>query len=81
MGYNVEVGDKIGYVIVKGSGKISERARPYILVSPSEIDIDYYVEHQIIPAILRILGYFGVSEKQLKGVGRSGKTLFDYSKK
>ena len=81
MGYNVEVGDKIGYIIVKGSGKISERARPYILVSPSEIDIDYYVEHQIIPAILRILGYFGVSEKQLKGVGRSGKTLFDYSKK
>jgi DNA polymerase I len=81
LGYSVEVGDKIGYVIIKGSGKISERARPYIAVDSKDLDIDYYVEHQIIPAALRILEYFGVSEKQLKGIGRSGKTLFEYSKK
>lgn len=81
LGYSIEVGDKIGYVIIKGSGKISERARPYIAVDPKDLDIDYYVEHQIIPATLRILEYFGVSEKQLKGIGRSGKTLFEYSKK
>jgi replicative DNA polymerase I (EC 2.7.7.7) len=81
LGYSIEVGDKIGYVIIKGGGKISERARPYIAVDPKDLDIDYYVEHQIIPATLRILEYFGVSEKQLKGIGRSGKTLFEYSKK
>jgi DNA polymerase I len=81
LGYGVEVGDKVGYVIVKGSGKISERARPYITVDPKDIDLDYYVEHQIIPAVLRVLEYFGVSEKQLKGIGRSGKTLFEYAKK
>jgi DNA polymerase I len=75
------VGDKVGYVIVKGSGKISERAKPYITADPKDLDLDYYVEHQIIPAVLRILEYFGVSEKQLKGIGRSGKTLFEYAKK
>ncbi len=78
MGHNVDVGDKIGYVIVKGSGKISERARPYIAVEPKDIDLDYYIEHQIIPAVLRILEYFGVSEKHLKGVGKAKRTLFDY---
>ena len=81
LGYNVEVGDKIGYVIVKGSGKISERARPYIMVSVKDIDIDYYIDHQIIPAVIRILEYFGVSEKQLRGIGRVGKSLFEYAKK
>jgi DNA polymerase I len=81
LGYSVEVGDKIGYVVVKGVGKISDRARPYIIADPRDLDIDYYVEHQIIPAVLRILEYFGISEKQLKAVGRGGKTLFEYSKK
>jgi len=80
-GYSIEVGDKIGYVIVKGAGKISDRARPYIMVDARDIDVDYYVEHQIVPAVLRILEYFGVSEKHLKSIGRTGKSLFDYSKK
>jgi len=81
MGYRVDVGDKVGYVIVKGGGKISERARPYIAVSAKDIDFDYYLEHQIIPAVLRILGYFGVSEVQLKSAAKGSKTLFDYYKK
>ncbi len=81
MGYSVEVGDKIGYVIVKGSGKVSERARPYIMVDVKDIDLDYYIDHQIVPAVLRILEYFGVTEKQLKTVGKARRTLFDYGKK
>lgn len=80
MGYSVDVGDKVGYVIVKGGGKISERARPYIAVDVRDIDLDYYIEHQIIPAVLRILEYFGVSDKHLKGVGKARKTLFEYHK-
>ncbi|NPA97452.1 MAG: DNA polymerase II [Crenarchaeota archaeon] len=81
MGYQVEVGDKIGYVIVKGSGKVSERARPYIAVSVKDIDLDYYIDHQIVPAVLRILEYFGITEKQIKTVGKARRTLFDYGKK
>ncbi len=78
-GYRVEPGMKIGYVIVKGSERLSRRARPYFMVKPDEIDIDYYIDKQVIPAALRILGYFGITEKALKS-GRRQKTLFDFIK-
>lgn len=78
-GFKVEVGDKIGYVVLKGSGKISERAEPYIFVKdPRAIDYDYYIDHQIIPAAMRILEYFGVSELQLRRSQTGRRSLFDY---
>ncbi len=65
MGYEVSKGDKVGYIVCKGGGKVAERAKPYILVnSHEEVDIDYYVHKQVIPAAMRILGYFGVRESQ-----------------
>jgi DNA polymerase I len=71
----------VGYVIVKGTGGIGDRAIPYFEVSIDKIDVDYYVDHQIIPAALRILTYFGVSEQILKGVSAGGqKTLADFFK-
>ncbi len=76
-GIKVEPGMKIGYVIVKGSGPLYQRAKPYFLASPDEIDIEYYIDKQVIPAALRILGYFGVTEKRLKS-GRGQRTLFDF---
>ncbi|MEM4678086.1 MAG: DNA polymerase II [Acidilobaceae archaeon] len=75
-GIRVEPGDKIGYVIVKGSGPLSARAKPYFMASLDEIDIDYYIEKQAIPAAMRILGFFGISEKKLKGA--SQKSLLDF---
>ncbi len=81
MGGRVEVGDKVGYVIVKGGGPISSRAYPYIAVKVEDIDSDYYVDHQIIPASLRILEYFGVTEKQLKTSSKGIRTLFDFGKR
>ena len=80
MGYKVEVGDKIGYVVVKGGGRISSRVKPYILARAEEIDLDYYIDRQIVPAALRILEYFGVSEKQLRSSGRAARSLFDYAR-
>lgn len=76
LGVRVDVGSKIGYVIVKGSGGISSRARPYIEAKPQDIDVEYYVTHQVIPAALRILSYFGITEKQL--TAPRGKTLADF---
>jgi len=58
-------GDKVGYVIVKGSGKLYQRAEPYLTVSPSDVDIDYYVENQVVPAALRILQIFKINKNQL----------------
>ncbi len=77
-GYSVSVGDKIGYVIVRGTGRISRRAYPYFMVKPSDIDVNYYVDHQIIPAALRILGYFGITEKKLKASSMGQRSLFDF---
>ncbi len=80
-GIKVSVNDKIGYVIVKGSGSISSRAEPYIFVKdPRRIDHEYYIDHQIIPAAMRILGYFGVSETQLKktAVAAGQRSLFEF---
>ncbi|MEM2812118.1 MAG: DNA polymerase domain-containing protein, partial [Candidatus Bathyarchaeia archaeon] len=64
-GWTLTVGDKVGYVITVGSGKLHERAKPYLLASYDEIDIEYYVTNQIVPAALRILSLFGIKENDL----------------
>ncbi|NYT00756.1 MAG: DNA polymerase [Methanocellales archaeon] len=75
----VEVGSKIGYVIIRGSGSIGDRAYPVDMFSGHEnghligdergyeIDSDYYIDNQIIPSTSRILSYFGYSNAELKG--------------
>ncbi len=74
-GYEVKKGDKIGYVIVKGPERLSRRAWPWFLVQEEMIDHNYYIEHQVIPAAMRILGYFGVTEAKLRG-GSTGLWRF-----
>ncbi|MFN4045762.1 MAG: DNA-directed DNA polymerase [Acidilobaceae archaeon] len=76
-GVRVEPGVKIGYVITKGSGPLYTRAKPYFMANPEDIDVEYYVDKQVIPAAMRILGYFGISEKQLKA-GGAQRSLLDY---
>jgi DNA polymerase I len=65
-GWNLEVGDKVGYVIAKGPGKLFQKATPFNQVKPNEVDTDYYIENQLKPAAMRILERFGVNEKQLE---------------
>jgi len=82
---SASVGSKISYVIVKGpSGTLSERAYPvdmfnkykdgilYAKDKTYELDTDYYIDKQIIPTVLRILGYFGHTEDELKGKSVQG---------
>lgn len=88
------VGSKVGFVIVKGVGNIGDRAYPVDMVehfdgenlkirlrSGSEVkklDKEYYINHQIIPAVLRILERFGFSEAKLKGESQmSLESFFD----
>jgi DNA polymerase I len=78
LGYRIGKGSKVGYVILKGSGKVSERAKPYISVKHiNEVDADYYVRRQLIPAALRILEYFGIREEHFLG-GRRQASLTDF---
>ena len=75
-GWDVAVGDKVGYVIVKGSGKLYERAVPYFMADYDRIDVDYYVEKQIIPVALRVLKVLGVEKKDLLAGERRGLMAF-----
>jgi DNA polymerase I len=65
-GWKLGPGDQVAYVIVKGPGKLYEKAEPYPRVSPSQIDVEYYAENQIKPAAMRILSVLGVKERQLE---------------
>lgn len=78
-GWDLMVGDKIGYVITTGSGRLYERVKPYILASYEEVDVEYYVTNQIIPAALRILSLFNIKEEDL--LPKSPRTLFDFVSK
>ncbi len=57
-GISVGEGSVIGYLILKGSGSISERAYPVELAEMSKIDIEYYISNQLIPVAMRVLSVF-----------------------
>lgn len=65
MGYSIGKGKKIGYVVLRGSGKLAERVEPYFTADQRRIDIEYYVTRQVIPASMRVLEGFGVKEQDL----------------
>ena len=65
-GIPVKAGSVVEFVIEKGSGSISEKAQPFEFADLKQIDTDYYIHHQILPASLRILKVLGVDEKRLQ---------------
>ena len=64
-GWELSVGDKVGYVVVVGTGRLYERVKPYMFASYEDIDTEYYVSKQVVPAAARVLESFGVTEEQL----------------
>ncbi len=76
-GFDLTLGDKIGYVIVKGEGKLYERVKPYTMANPEEVDNEYYVKNQVIPSAMRILADFGVKEEDLSEA-KSQPSLAEY---
>jgi DNA polymerase I len=64
-GWNLAVGDKVGFVIANRPGKLFEKAQPYSSTSLDDIDVEYYVNSQIIPAAMRVLNVLKVTEDQL----------------
>lgn len=65
----IDVGPEsiVRYIITKGSGSISERAEPVNGVELEAYDPEYYIDHQVVPAALRILKIFDYDETKLKG--------------
>jgi DNA polymerase I len=64
-GWELSVGDKVGYVVASGTGRLYERVKPYVFATYDEVDLEYYVEKQVVPAAARVLGSFGITEEQL----------------
>ncbi|MBD3387407.1 MAG: DNA polymerase [Candidatus Altiarchaeales archaeon] len=70
-GMDFKQGDIITYVVTKGSGSnIGDKAVVVDFAEEGDYDPDYYVNNQVLPAVLRILEALGYQEDELKGLGR-----------
>jgi len=64
-GKKIVPGTVVEYIIVKGGGIISDRAKLVEEVKEGEYDPDYYLNNQIIPAVSSIFLVLGYSEEDL----------------
>jgi len=64
-GWRLSGGDKVGFVVLAGKGRFYSRVKPYVFATYDEIDMDYYITNQIVPAATRILAFFDITEKEL----------------
>jgi len=80
-GWPITAGDKVGFIITKRPGKLFQKAEPHYKVTIEEVDYDYYIQNQIVPAAARILEILGVSEDQLVAVPAAQASLSGGSKR
>ncbi len=69
-GLEFKQGDIITYVVTKKGDSISDKARVIDFVEEGDYDPNYYINNQVLPAVLRILEALGYSEDELKGLGK-----------
>jgi DNA polymerase, archaea type len=80
-GWRLTGGDKVGYVILVGKGRLYSRVKPYVFAKYDEIDVDYYITNQVLPAAARILNFFDVTEAELLKENKETeeiRSLMDY---
>lgn len=75
-GKKFKVGDLVEYIVTEKSGKtISEKSQIAEFVKEKDYDSDYYINNQLIPALLPIMEEIGVTKDELitntkqKGLG------------
>jgi DNA polymerase I len=70
-GIVANVGDRIPFVILAGKGMFVERAEDpeYAKEKKLPLDVDYYVNKQILPPVERILSDFGITGEMLRWMG------------
>ncbi|QDA30705.1 intein-containing DNA-directed DNA polymerase [Thermococcus indicus] len=68
MGIKIRPGTVISYIVLKGSGRIGDRAIPFDEFDPTKhkYDAEYYIENQVLPAVERILKAFGYKKDDLR---------------
>ena len=73
-GKSIEIGSVIEYIVTKSGKSISDRAELAEFVKEGNYDADYYISHQVLPAVIKIMQELGHSEDDLKHGGKQ-KTL------
>ena len=71
-GKELGVGSMLSFIITKGKGKmsISDKAELEEYVSEGDYDADYYIENQVLPAVIKILQELGYSKEDLISGGK-----------
>jgi DNA polymerase I len=66
------IGDRVGFVIVKGLQLMSDRAEDldYVKNHGLKIDSKYYIESQLLPPLERVFEAIGISKSELIGIGK-----------
>ncbi len=64
-GEKVDAGTLVSFVIVKGKGLVRDRAKIPADVKEGEYDAEYYVDHQLIPAVASIFAVLGFKEEEV----------------
>ena len=64
----MEKGSVIAYVITKSGKTISEKAE--MAEHAKDYDPDYYINNQVMPAVMKILKELGYDEDELKNKGK-----------
>jgi len=81
-GWRLTGGDKVGFVILTGTGRFYNRVKPYVFAKYDEVDVDYYITNQVVPAAARILSFFNVSTEELtsneSNMRQQSRSLTDY---
>lgn len=70
-GVPLEKGSVIAYVITKSGKSISDKAE--LAEHAKDYDADYYINNQVLPAVMKILKELGYSEDDLKNRGKQNK--------
>ncbi len=77
-GFPVGQGTVVSYIICKGGERIRDKVRLPDEVKPEDYDPEYYIEHQVIPAVEKIFEAVGVPKERLLSKGQ--KTLLSFFK-
>jgi DNA polymerase I len=69
-GEEQETGAVIGYVVTRGAGNIGDRSYPPQLIGKRKPDPEYYINNQVLPAVMKIFNELGVREEDLVTGGK-----------
>ncbi len=69
-GMNIATGAIIGYIITKKGKTVSEKAE--LIDFAADYDSEYYIDHQVLPAVMKIIGELGYTEEDIKYSGKQG---------